>query len=1074
MFKMNLLLEMYSIVRDFDEKSESDKKKLRTCFRDCIQQYMEVEIDTGLTLAETIVTVGRIDNKDKIRKMAMVILYSLSTKILNADDKDGKLIALFDGGILDFYKKYNIDIKDQAYKKVDKLSGIHKALCDVLGSIINIDSTIESILSMRQGIEKSVNDKTLNAYLNHLGFSHIKDSIKKNISRLSYFDMDEERFYEQIPELLEDIEFELNYCHENPTFVTLDYYSIYLGKLKSALIREKEKSKDKFKCDIIRADNKAKMDRKYPLHIENHEVYIPILLTVSGKGTAKNVRGEMSADGNLIKITEACFSFGDIKPGDFVIPMRFAVIKQISKVVISLLIEWDQVGSNDEYNNIFDIEILGQDSDIDWSCLENLDPYSLEVVRGNAFIGRKDTIRRIWNRLLSPTMSSSYITGHKRVGKSSLAYAVIEHGRNSNLNYRFIYKEYGEYGNSLAEKTLNELGRQLTDELKYELPVADYKNHTDDDFDGSLSPLIKLATLLDRVCPEKKFVILLDEFDEINHELYRIGALAETFFSNLRALSGRLNIGFILIGSEGMPHVMNAQGHKLNKFSEESLESFDKNSEWNDYEELIKKPTNNIIKWHDSAINEIYNWTCGHPFFTKTICSKILEKSIRYKDAEVTGEDVNLFLSDIILSLDVNTFAHFWKDGIDGDYSEKEIQSFNRCRVLVGYARAKRKGEVINIKSIYNNAISGRKLSEDEVGIILRNFCLRKVMYTGEDGTYFIKLKLFEKWLMEKGINIIIADQLGDELAAAKEKKENDSRVNPEEISELVQKWPLYNGCQITSEDVRIWLNQESSQVNQRLLFSLLRNLRFPNYPEIHRMFKDAHDSLQRSFPVFIQRKKSDRRKDILITYLDGAGKSGSHYAPIYARENLLSVTSIVEFNEIGKVLKREASKDESNRDFSGMIIIDDFIGTGNTILNSIGLFIENNMEYLAKSGIPVKIVTLFATPEGEENIRNGLKDLIYSNIDLHVCEILNKKHFSFSENSNIWLNDEEKYQAKQICQNYGAKLVKSSAALGYKDQGLLLVLPRNCPNNTLPIFHTSKVTENFKWKALFERMNSI
>ena len=77
-------------------------------------------------------------------------------------------------------------------------------------------------------------------------------------------------------------------------------------------------------------------------------------------------------------------------------------------------------------------------------------------------------------------------------------------------------------------------------------------------------------------------IFILDEFDEIHPEMYRFGALAETFFSNLRTLSAKKNVAFLLVGGEKMPFVMSAQGDQLNKFISEGLDFFVRGEEWED------------------------------------------------------------------------------------------------------------------------------------------------------------------------------------------------------------------------------------------------------------------------------------------------------------------------------------------------------------------------------------------------------------------------------------------------------------------------------------------------------------
>jgi hypothetical protein len=76
------------------------------------------------------------------------------------------------------------------------------------------------------------------------------------------------------------------------------------------------------------------------------------------------------------------------------------------------------------------------------------------------------------------------------------------------------------------------------------------------DYDGTLSPLLKLSQYAHSVDADRRFVIIIDEFDDIAEDLYLQGNLAETFFANLRAITASSNIcaGLLssLIETEGL------------------------------------------------------------------------------------------------------------------------------------------------------------------------------------------------------------------------------------------------------------------------------------------------------------------------------------------------------------------------------------------------------------------------------------------------------------------------------------------------------------------------------------------
>ena len=73
---------------------------------------------------------------------------------------------------------------------------------------------------------------------------------------------------------------------------------------------------------------------------------------------------------------------------------------------------------------------------------------------------------------------------------------------------------------------------------------------------------MRLAETAIRAIPTDRFVVIIDEFDEIHQELYLQCNLAETFFANLRALATTRNVCVILVGGENMPFIM--EGKEIN------------------------------------------------------------------------------------------------------------------------------------------------------------------------------------------------------------------------------------------------------------------------------------------------------------------------------------------------------------------------------------------------------------------------------------------------------------------------------------------------------------------------------
>ena len=321
-------------------------------------------------------------------------------------------------------------------------------------------------------------------------------------------------------------------------------------------------------------------------------------------------------------------------------------------------------------------------------------------------------------------MQSCYVTGQKRVGKSSLARAIqsrIE--QTPTAHYHVLYLECGAIMHATGEQTLAELGRQLEEHFCHHLSRQFVWEPRE--YSSSLSPLNQLLETVSKEDDSNRFVVILDEFDEINESLYSHGELANTFFLNLRTLASKRNLAFVLVGAERMPYVMSSQGEKLNKFDRELLDSFDQETEWSDFASLVRDPVAGSIVFHESALRKLYDLTDGHPYFTKALCTEAYELALRAKDAEISDEDIEKAAQRLLVSLDTNAFAHYWRDGTRGNADQVEIAAVKRCRTLVSWARTVRSGVETTHERIGRH-LYGR-LRMDEMGHELDDFCRRGV-----------------------------------------------------------------------------------------------------------------------------------------------------------------------------------------------------------------------------------------------------------------------------------------------------------------------------------------------------------
>jgi hypothetical protein len=227
--------------------------------------------------------------------------------------------------------------------------------------------------------------------------------------------------------------------------------------------------------------------------------------------------------------------------------------------------------------------------------------------------------------------------------------------------------------------------------------------------------------------------------------------------------------------------------------------------------------------------------------------------------------------------------------------------------------------------------------------------------------------------------------------------------------------------------------------------------------------------SIKNDLPIFNQRNRASVRRDVILTYVDGEGKSGQQFFALYAEENKISSQNICHPQRFVETLKLI---EKQKRELSGIIIVDDIVATGNSLSANMRKFVQENHEILKRMPeVRVFVVAMSSTKEGEKNLREVILEYNDIQIYVRVCETINDSYYAFPRNDfGIWADKEEYYQAESLCRNLGSNIYPDNP-LGYGDMGLLIVLPTTCPNNSLPIIHSrARATSKNSWNPLFLR----
>ena len=165
------------------------------------------------------------------------------------------------------------------------------------------------------------------------------------------------------------------------------------------------------------------LDRKYPLYVKGKEVGLKFEVKNEGPGYAFGVQIHCELEEGL----RPC---DPVNLGDLVqyesrqITVKTTVEATVEKPYVLGRISW-RISINQSNIMSSDCHLIPQRTDLNWSSLEQMQPYSLEAVeRSEDMVGRTNLIKQLRRKLLASHIESSIISGQKRVGKTSIAKVV--------------------------------------------------------------------------------------------------------------------------------------------------------------------------------------------------------------------------------------------------------------------------------------------------------------------------------------------------------------------------------------------------------------------------------------------------------------------------------------------------------------------------------------------------------------------------------------------------------------------------------------------------------------------------
>ena len=795
--------------------------------------------------------------------------------------------------------------------------------------------------------------------------------------------------------------------------------------------------------------------KKYPLHDSGKDLDIRLMLGNSGNGAAFDIQVRLEST-NELDLASGELHVGTLSPGESR-PLHLAacVVESEEIALLRATVEWrnfDQRIGRQESN----LELDAQDPMINWAVLETERPYRLDAALGERFIGRKSLLSKLIGHVSSTNPGSLYLWGQKRVGKTSLVRALADSVKHRTGDFAVAYLE--TIRELTPEQTTNGICRRLITQLKAE--DQRFAGVMEPDYTGTLSPLSDFLDQLQLIAPEKRFLIIIDEFDELPVELYKARGVADTFFQTLgKGIAGKSHVGVVIVGGERMPAIIRAQAMRLNMYRAEEIDHFERSDEFSN---LVRQP-GSPLEFSDDAIDRLWDYSAGNPYFLNEICSRLAETMIERRDAYVTADEVDEAILHTLNAIDTNSFAHYWDDGIvEVEPNESSGQVTDRVRFLVAAAEALQDGNDLMSKQDLTELAGKHGCKPTSVDRLLRDFQQRGVL-DGDEHGYRLRVRLFQEWIRGRGfvqLNAKLWDDLGnsdrieDELAAP---------ITETELEELVTTWGPYQGGVISPFQVHEWLAQFGDAGDQRLMFQMLRNVKFYRQSLIHNYFGQAQQLVARGLVRQINTPRQHRR-DILVSYLGPVGRSGPQMARWYRQVNEIWAENNVGPGEM-------VTKLRSDPDIRAVVFVDDFVGTGRTAERHFREFFANEpeaVELMRSRQTAVSYVVVAGIDVGLRHLEHTLLEAPIR-VSVIAKDELGAESRAFDPQSAIWADTQERDLAKEIATSFGKRL-ESKAPLGFGDSQGLVVFEGNCPNTSLPILYKRRKVHGDAFRPLFPR----
>ena len=767
----------------------------------------------------------------------------------------------------------------------------------------------------------------------------------------------------------------LQYClreSRQPEWVSSRYLFPIIVSLADVASRADHKIRQR-KADIRLALEK----QQHPLHATGRGVPLRIQLENTGTATASDIHVEMEADRQEVTIRPRHYRLAKLGPEDEAsCDVAMDVADPVSVVELACLYHWQDPSGGQRVGDQT-LKLTAQ-RDVQWEKAR-VNPYSLRSITSQErLVGRDADLETL--RIGIEGTQSYCITGQKRVGKTSVARVLLREFQNAG-GHVAVYLTFGDLVAGSWPEVIYSLYEAIGDEMEDVVEGSRLELPSVEEFVEKQSRYNRaFLRELGRALGGMRVLCIIDDFDEIDEDLYK-GAEAKELFLRLRTLIDRGDFSFVMVGSEKLPDVLRHQGERLNQVQQHSLNYFREKAS---LRRLVVEPALPYLEYSDEAIDEIWEYSAGNPYYATQICIRVYGDMVSRRDHYVSPSDVQRSVDAICDDSNVSTFQHFWTDGVfEGGLDMARLQYLN-ATILSACARhcAKQTEHGIERQALLAEPSLG-SYDPAQARFRLDNLVDRGVLVETA-GRVGLRVPLFERWLLTRGEAAVRASFGGEDL----EVRLAPTVVRPASrtIVELTRNL-VYQGQPLSEDRVRTWLDQFGPVDNQKLALRLLERLRTKGYyseASVHSGCKTLHQLTLGEFAsagAFAKIVEKRRIKNVFVTHFEGDGRSGGRVLHVYRNANALAAGLVGSMDEAVTFVEGQQRRGRE----CAVVFVDDFVGTGGSCVEGLKVF-RGKLDAHGGAGdrLVVGVATLLALRAGVETVRaNEYVDCIWLAGDL-------------------------------------------------------------------------------------------